>query len=121
MLHQICMSQIDNDNVCQGLKVIFDYYNIHLSSCMLGKRWETFFYMWMPFSNVIAIMISWNVSWAAMRSFLHVQHNKWILKSWVIRPHWHHERCAIVRCGIPRQICNVVKKWVENKWNEGGL
>ncbi len=57
-LHQIYMSRIDNDNVCQGLKVIFDDDNVHLSSRMPGIRWETFVYMWIPFSNIIAIIIS---------------------------------------------------------------
>jgi hypothetical protein len=120
-LHQICMSRINNDNVHQGLKVIFDDDNVHLSSCMPGKRWETFFYMWTPFSNMIVIMISQCISWAAMHSLLHEQRNKWIPKSSMAWPHWHHERCATVRCGIPRHICSVVRKWVENEPNEGAL
>jgi hypothetical protein len=121
MLHQICMNRIGNDKIRQGMKIIFDDDNVHSSSCMLRKRWETFFYMWIPFSNVIAIMISWSVSWVVMHSFSHGQHNKWIPKSLMVWPHWHHERCATVGCGIPRQIHNVVKKRVEDKRNEGAL
>jgi hypothetical protein len=121
MLHQICMSQIGNNNIRQGSKIIFDDDNIHSSSYMPGKRWETFFYMWVPFSNAIAITIFRSVSWATMHSLSHIQHNEWIPKSSMVWPHWHHERRATIGRGIPRHICNVVRKWVENKRNEKAL
>ncbi len=84
-----------------------------------GKRWETFLCTWVPFSNTIVATISQSVSWAIVRSFQHEQCSKWIPKSSMVWPHWHHEICAIVRCGVLRRIWNVVRKWAENKWNEG--
>jgi hypothetical protein len=35
----------------------------------------------------------------------------------MVRPHQHHERWAIIGCGKPRWIHNVVKKWTKNKQN----
>jgi hypothetical protein len=32
---------------------------------------------------------------------------------------WQCERCAIIGCGKSRWVCNVVKKWAEDKWNVG--
>jgi hypothetical protein len=87
ILHQICMSRIGNDNVRQGIKIIFDDDNVHLSSCMLRKMWEFFFYMWAPFSNAIVITIFWSVSWVVMHSLSHIQHNKWIPKLLMVWPH----------------------------------
>jgi hypothetical protein len=87
MLYQICMSRIDNDNVCQGMKIIFDDDNVHLSSCVLRKMWEFFFYMWIPLSIAIVITKSWIVSWVVMCSLSHEQHNKWISKSLMV---WSH-------------------------------
>jgi len=40
MLHQIHTSQIDNDDVCQGLKIIFGDDNIHSSPHMPGEKGE---------------------------------------------------------------------------------
>jgi hypothetical protein len=65
-----------------------------------GKRWETFFCTWAPFSDAITTTISWSISWAIMRSFSHMQRNKWIPKSLMVWSHWHCERCIIVGCGI---------------------
>jgi hypothetical protein len=45
LLHQICMSQINNDNIHQGPKIIFDDDNTHSSLCTTLKRWETSLYM----------------------------------------------------------------------------
>jgi hypothetical protein len=36
----------------------------------------------------------------------------------MIWPHWHHEKCVITTYGILRQIYNIIRKWVEDKWNE---
>ncbi len=36
----------------------------------------------------------------------------------MIGPHWHHEKSVITRYGILSEIYNVVRKWVEDKWNE---
>ncbi len=38
MLHQIHTNQISNDNICQGLKVVFGDDNIRLSSCVVGEK-----------------------------------------------------------------------------------
>jgi hypothetical protein len=82
------------------------------------KRWETSLYTWAPLFDVIIAMVFQSISWAAMHSFPHRQHSKWIPKSLMVWSHWHRERCAIVRCGISRQIWSVVRKWAKDKWNE---
>jgi hypothetical protein len=84
-----------------------------------GKRWETSLCTWIPFSDTIVVTVSRSVSWAIVRSLQHDQHSKWLPKSSMIWPPWHHERCAIIRCDVLRQIWNVVKKWAEVKQNEG--
>jgi hypothetical protein len=35
----------------------------------------------------------------------------------MVWPHLHHERWTTTRCGKPRQVHSVVKKWAEDKWN----
>jgi len=69
-------------------------------------------------SDAIVVMVSQSISWATMRSFPHEQRNKSILKSLMVWPHWHCERCAIVRRVILRWIWNVVRKWTKEKQNE---
>ncbi len=83
-----------------------------------GKRWEISLCTWAPFYNVIAAMLFRNVSWVAMHIFRHGEHSKWIPKSLMVWTHLHHERCATIRCGTLKQICNIVRKWVEDKQNE---
>jgi hypothetical protein len=117
-LHQIYTSQIHNDNIHRSMKIVYGDDNIQSSLCVVGKRWKTLFYTWAPLSDVIATMVSWSVSWVAMRSLSHMQCNKWIPKSLLVWPHLHHERCRTIRYGIH----NVVKKWAkEDKCNEGVL
>jgi hypothetical protein len=92
-----------------------------ISTCLhvwWGKMWETSLYMWAPLSDAITTMVSWNVSWAIVHSLPHGQHSKWILKSSMVWPHWHHERCKTIGCRILKQIWNVVRKWAEDKRNE---
>jgi hypothetical protein len=43
MLHQICMSQISNDNVHKGSKTISNDDNIHLALCMVGEKVGNFY------------------------------------------------------------------------------
>ncbi len=69
-----------------------------------GKRWKTFIFTWASFSNAMAAMVSRNVSWAAMHSFLHEQRNKWICKSSMVWLHWHYEKCTTIWCGILKWI-----------------
>ncbi len=35
----------------------------------------------------------------------------------MVWPHWHYERWATIRCCKPRQVCSVVRKWVDDKQN----
>jgi hypothetical protein len=37
-LYQVCMSRIDNDNVFQGLKIVFGDNNIHLFQSMVREK-----------------------------------------------------------------------------------
>jgi hypothetical protein len=83
-----------------------------------GKSWQTSICTWTPLSNRISMMVFRNISWVAVHSLLHGQCNKWIPKSSMVWPHWHHERCGIVGCGIPRWIHSVIKKWADDKQNE---
>ncbi len=84
MLHQICINQINNDNVHQGLKSIQNDDNFHSFPFMAGKKVGNLFCMWVPFSNTIIAMVFRSVSWAAMCSFSHGQCNKWMPKSLMI-------------------------------------
>ncbi len=89
-LHQIYTSQIRNDNVRQVWKlslvmIISTYFRV-----WWGKMWKISLYMWAPFFDAIATMVSQSVSWATVHSLPHGQHNKWIPKSSMVWPHWHH-------------------------------
>ncbi len=117
MLHQIYTSRIGNDNICQGTKIVSSDDNIHSSLCVAGKRWKPSLYT----SDVIVAIVFWNVLWATMCSLLHEQCNKWIPKSLMVWSHLHREKHRTIVCGIPRWIRNVVKKWAEDKQNEGVL
>jgi len=35
----------------------------------------------------------------------------------MVWPHLHCERWATIECGKLRQVCSVIKKWIEDKWN----
>jgi hypothetical protein len=43
MLHQIYTNWISNDNVCEGLKTIFNNDNIHSFSCVAREKVRNFF------------------------------------------------------------------------------
>jgi hypothetical protein len=86
-----------------------------------GKKWKTSLYMWAPLFDAIVAMVFWSVSWVVVQSFSHEQHSKWIPKSLMVWQHWHCERCGAIRCDILRQIQSVVRKWVDDKHNEGVL
>jgi hypothetical protein len=38
MLYPICTSWASNDNICQGLKIVYGDDNIHSSLCMVGEK-----------------------------------------------------------------------------------
>ncbi len=59
------------------------------------------------------------MSWVGAHSFLQGHRSKWVFRSSIVWPHLHRERWAIIGCGKPRQVCNVVKKWVNDKQNVG--
>jgi hypothetical protein len=109
MLHQIYISWIGNDNFIKVWKLSLI---MTISICLLvwqGKKWKTSLYTWAPSSDAIATTIFWTVSWVIMCSLSHGQHNKWIPKSSMVWPHWHRWKCVTIRCGIPKEIQNVVK------------
>ncbi len=83
------------------------------------KRWETSLCMCAPFFEVIVVIVSWRILWDAMCSSLHRHQSKWIPKPSMVSPLWQCERCAIIGCGKSRWVCNVVRKWAEDKWNVG--
>jgi hypothetical protein len=84
-----------------------------------GKRWETSFWTCAPLSKTIIATISWSVLWVVVRSLLQGHQSKWLHRSSMVWPHWHHERWATKGCCKPRQIHNVVRKWVDDKQNVG--
>jgi hypothetical protein len=86
-----------------------------------GKTWETILCTWTPLSVEIDVMVFQSLSWVVVHSLLHEQRNKWIPKSSMVWPHWHCERCETIRCGIPRWIHNVIRKWADDKQHEGVL
>jgi hypothetical protein len=51
------------------------------------KRWETSFYINVPLSKTIIVMVSQIVLWITMRSFLHKHQSKWIPKSSMVCSH----------------------------------
>jgi hypothetical protein len=83
------------------------------------KRWETSLSKCVPLFKTIVVVVSWNVSWAIVRSFPQGHWSKWVPKLSMVWPHWHHERWATIGCGKPRQVCNVIRKWVDDKRNLG--
>jgi len=80
-----CMNQIDNDNIHQGPKTIFWWWEYpFISMHGKGKGGETFFCTWGPLYNAIATTVSQSVSWATMHSLPHKWGVKWIVKSSMI-------------------------------------
>jgi hypothetical protein len=94
MMHQIWRSQINNDNVHYGSKIIFGDDNIHSFSSVAKENVKFFFYLWVPLFDVIATMVFWSVSWVVVCSFPHRQCNKWIPNSSMVWPHLHRENCC---------------------------
>jgi hypothetical protein len=37
----------------------------------------------------------------------------------MVWPHLHCERWATIECGKLKQVRNVMRKWIEDKWNNG--
>jgi len=82
------------------------------------KRWKTFIYTWDPLFNAIVVM------------YLKVYHGLQCTHSRMgnrANGHPNHqcydhigicERCTTIRCGIPRWIHSVVRKWAEDKQNK---
>jgi hypothetical protein len=91
--------------------------NIDLSLSVMGKRRETFLYMCAPLCKTIVMTISRKMSWDVMHSLPHEHPSKWIPKSSMICSQWKHERCVIVGCGKPRQVHNVLRKWIQDNQN----
>ncbi len=61
------------------------------------------------------------MSWAVIHSLLQKHWNKWVIRSSMIWPPWHYERWANLGCGKPKQVHNVIIKWVKDKRNVGVL
>jgi hypothetical protein len=100
-----------------GLNQLWQYWNI--DSSVADKRWETSLCMCATFSKVIVVTVSWRILWDAVCSPMHRHQNKWTPKPSMASPLWQCEKCAIIGCNKSRWVCNVVRKWVEDKWNVG--
>ncbi len=83
-----------------------------------GNRWETSFWTCVPLFKAIVATLSQSVLWVVVCSLPQGHWNKWVPRSSMIWSHLHHERWAIERCGKPRQICNVVRKWAKDIWKK---
>jgi hypothetical protein len=82
-----------------------------------GKRWEIFFYVNSIFQHNICNNILKRIMGCSV--FIHMGN---IANGYP--NHWwydHTKRCVTIGCGIPKWIRIVVKKWVEDKRNEGVL
>jgi hypothetical protein len=87
LLHHICASQVNNNNVHQGAEAIFNYKDsIHRWMCQ-GKSWETSVWTCAPLSKTIVAIIFWNVSWVIVCSFLQGHWSKWVFRLSVVWPH----------------------------------
>jgi hypothetical protein len=105
-----------------SIKVQKLFWVIKMSTCCQmwrGKRWETSLWTCASLSKAIVAIVSQNVSWVIVCSLPQGQQNKWVPRSSMVWPHWHHERWTIVGCGKPRWVQNVVRKWVIDKRNVG--
>jgi hypothetical protein len=81
------------------------------------KRWETSLRTCVPLSKTIVATISRSVLWATVCLFLHGHRNKWVFRSLMVWPHWHHERWVTVKQGKLRWVHSALKKWVDDRWN----
>jgi len=102
LLHHIYASWVSKDNVCQSMQVVFGNKNIHLSSSVTREKVGASFWTRVLLSKAIVTIIFWSVWWVDVRSFPQGHWNKWVLRSSMVWPHWHCERCVIVGCGKPR-------------------
>jgi len=83
------------------------------------KRWEASFWTCAPLFKTIVAIIFQSVSWVVVHSLLKRHWSKWIFKLSMEWPHWHCEKWVIIRCGKPKRVHSVVRKWIEDKQNAG--
>jgi len=81
LLHYICPSRVNNDNIYQRPKM-----SLVISICICcwvcqGKMWETSFWTCVPLSKTITAIVFQSVSWVIMRSPLQGHWNKWVFRS----------------------------------------
>jgi hypothetical protein len=119
LLHHICVNWVNNDNVHQVLEVVYGDKDIHSSSGVAKEKVKN------PFLNMCCTFQNNNYDnilkcVVGCYTFIFARHwNKWVLMSSMVWPHWHHEKWAIVGYDKPRWVHNVIRKWVEDKWNVG--
>ncbi len=119
LLHHIYASRVNDDNVHQSMEIVFNNKNIHLLLGVVKEKVGN-----LPLNMCFAFQnnntkISRNVLWVIVCSFPQGHWSKLILKLSMVWSHWHCERCTIIRCGKPRWIHNVVRKWADDKRNVG--
>jgi hypothetical protein len=97
--------RVNNDNVHQNLRTVFNDKDIHSS---LGVVREKVGYLPLNMCSILQSNSCDNIlkcTWAIIHSFPHGHWSKWVPRSSMVWPHWHHERWAIVGCGKPKQVC----------------
>ncbi len=84
------------------------------------KKWETSFYMCASLyktnscNGILKNIVGYNVfipTHAPKQVDTKMINGMFTLITW--------KNCAIIECGKPRQVCNVVKKWTKDKQNVG--
>ncbi len=117
VLYHIQVSWIDYDNIRSGPKAVFDDKNIDSMSNVVGEKVGNPFCIFASRSKIIVTMVSWIMSWVVAHSFSHGHKSKWIPKSSIVCSHWQCEKCATISCDKLRWVCNIIRKWTEDKWN----
>jgi len=104
-LHHICENWVNNDDVHQVLEVVYGDKDIHSSSGVAKEKVKN------PLLNMCSTFQSNNYDnilkcIAGCCMFILARHwNKWVL--------------TIVGYDKPRWVHNVIRKWLEDKWNVG--
>ncbi len=118
-LHHLCANWVNNDNIHQSSKIISSVKDIHSLLGVAREKVGDLHLTCASFSKTIVTIIFQSVSWATVCSFSQGHRSKWVPKLLMVWSHQHCERWATVRCGKPRWVRNVVRKWADDKGNVG--
>jgi len=116
-LHHICVSWVNNNNIHQNVKAIFNDKNIHLS---INEAKEKVGDLPLNMCSILQNNNCNSILKCVMGYYtftLQGHWNKWVLISSMVWPHWHHERWPTIGCGKPRWVCSAIRKQANDKCN----